>query len=188
MSEITMQSPVDVGPLSASDGSVTLADAYATTKVQVRAGAGTAAAAALGVSYGSSTRNVGGDLVCGTRPDEWTIYGDPGRSGAIAASVPTEGFVTVIDITHGTFIERELALIKVQSETATRSEIIQITEVFRASIVDVSTHSMTIEATGKVDKINAMIAMLSQYGITEMARTGNVALLRDSQPKPDNAE
>tara|TARA_Y100000590_G_scaffold236677_1_gene266423 strand:- start:530 stop:1096 length:567 start_codon:yes stop_codon:yes gene_type:complete len=96
-----MHSPVDVGPLSASDGSVTLADAYATTKVQVRAGAGTAAAAALGVSYGSSTRNVGGDLVCGTRPDEWTIYGDPGRSGAIAASVPTEGFVTVIDITHG---------------------------------------------------------------------------------------
>ncbi|MBS14179.1 MAG: acetolactate synthase small subunit [Gemmatimonadetes bacterium] len=96
--------------------------------------------------------------------------------------------IKVIDITHGTFIERELALIKVQSETATRSEIIQITEVFRASIVDVSTHSMTIEATGKVDKINAMIAMLSQYGITEMARTGNVALLRDSQPKPDNAE
>jgi len=96
--------------------------------------------------------------------------------------------IKVIDITHGTFIERELALIKVKSETATRSEIIQITEVFRASIVDVSTHSMTIEATGKVDKINAMIAMLSQYGITEMARTGNVALLRDSQPKPDNAE
>ena len=96
--------------------------------------------------------------------------------------------IKVIDITHGTFIERELALIKVQSETATRSEIIQITEVFRASIVDVSTHSMTIEATGKVEKINAMIAMLSQYGITEMARTGNVALLRDSQPKPDNAE
>ena len=91
----------------------------------------------------------------------------------------------VIDITHGTFIERELALIKVKSETSTRSEIIQITEVFRANIVDVSTQSMTIEATGKVDKINAMITMLSQFGITEMARTGNVALLRDSQPKTE---
>lgn len=96
--------------------------------------------------------------------------------------------IKVIDITHGTFIERELALIKVKSDPTTRSEIIQISEVFRASIVDVSTHSMTIEATGKVDKINAMITMLAQYGITEMARTGNVALLRDSQPKPENAE
>lgn len=119
MSEITMQSPVDVGPLSASDGSVTLADAYATTKVQVRAGAGTAAAAALGVSYGGSTRNAGGDLVCGTRPDEWTIYGDPGRSGAIAASVPTEGFVTVIDITHG----RAMLRISGSNATAALSKI-----------------------------------------------------------------
>jgi len=96
--------------------------------------------------------------------------------------------IRVIDITHGTFIERELALIKVKSDPTTRSEIIQISEVFRASIVDVSTHSMTIEVTGKVDKINAMITMLSQYGITEMARTGNVALLRDSQPKLEIAE
>ncbi len=101
MSETTMHSPVDVGPLTSPDGGVTLADAYATTKVQVRAGAATAAAAALGVSYGSSNRIASGDLVCGTRPDEWTIYGEPGRSGAISASVPTEGFVTVIDITHG---------------------------------------------------------------------------------------
>ena len=96
--------------------------------------------------------------------------------------------IKVIDITHGTFIERELALIKVRTDTLTRSEVIQITEVFRANIVDVSTHSMTIEATGKVDKINAMITMLSQYGITEMARTGNVALLRDSQAKADTEQ
>jgi acetolactate synthase-1/3 small subunit len=96
--------------------------------------------------------------------------------------------IKVMDITHGPFIERELALIKVKSDKATRSEIIQIAEVFRANIVDVSTYSMTIEATGKVDKITAIITMLAQYGITEMARTGNVALLRDSQPKPENAE
>ena len=96
--------------------------------------------------------------------------------------------IKVIDITHGTFIERELALIKVKSDKETRSEIIQIAEVFRANIVDVSTHSMTIEATGKVDKISAMITMLAQYGITEMARTGNVALLRDSQPKNGSGE
>lgn len=101
VSETTMRSPVDVGPLTSPDGGVTLADAYATTKVQIRAGTATAAAAALVVSYGSSARSAEGDLVCGTRPDEWTIYGEPGRSSTIAATVPTEGFVTVIDITHG---------------------------------------------------------------------------------------
>lgn len=91
--------------------------------------------------------------------------------------------IRVIDITQGAFIERELALVKVKATPATRSEIIQIAEVFRANIVDVSTSSMTIEATGKEDKINAMTTMLAQYGINEMARTGNVALLRDSQPR-----
>ena len=101
MSEISFKSPVDVGPLTSPDGSVTVADAASTTKVQVRAGADTAAAAALGVSYGSSQHRPDGALVCGTRPDEWTIYGDAGQADAISATIPTEGFVTVIDITHG---------------------------------------------------------------------------------------
>ena len=101
MSEISFKSPVDVGPLTSSDGSVTVADAASTTKVQVRAAADTAAAAALGVSYGRSQRRPDGTLVCGTRPDEWTIYGAAGQAAAISATVPTDGFVTVIDITHG---------------------------------------------------------------------------------------
>ena len=78
MSEIAFKSPVDVGPLTSPDGSVTVADAASTTKVQIRAGADTSAAMALGVSYGSSQRRADGALVCGTRPDEWTVYGDAG--------------------------------------------------------------------------------------------------------------
>ena len=101
MSEISFKSPVDVGPLTSPDGSVTVADAASTTKVQVRAAADTAAAAGLGVSYGRSQRRPDGTLVCGTRPDEWTIYGAAGQAAAISATVPTDGFVTVIDITHG---------------------------------------------------------------------------------------
>ena len=101
MSEISFKSPVDVGPLTSPDGSVTVADAASTTKVQVRAAADTTAAAALGVSYGRSQRRPDGTLVCGTRPDEWTIYGAAGQAAAISATVPTDGFVTVIDITHG---------------------------------------------------------------------------------------
>ena len=101
VSEIMMHSPIDVGPLIATDGNVTLADAYNTTKIQVRADQTTAAAAILAVPFGSSARNTDGALVCGTRPDEWTIYGNSDQAHAIVASVPTEGFVTVIDITHG---------------------------------------------------------------------------------------
>ncbi len=101
VSETTFNSPVDIGSLSAPDGSVTVADAASTTKVQVRAGADTAAAAELGVAYGRSQRRTDGALVCGTRPDEWTIYASAGQASAIASTIPTEGFVTVIDITHG---------------------------------------------------------------------------------------
>ena len=101
MSEISFKSPVGVGPLTSPDGSVTVADAASTAKVQVRAGTDTAAAAALDVSYGSSRRWADDVLVCGTRPDEWTIYGAAGQAAAISATVPTDGFVTVIDITHG---------------------------------------------------------------------------------------
>jgi acetolactate synthase I/III small subunit len=95
--------------------------------------------------------------------------------------------IRVIDITQGQFVERELALIKVKADPTTRSEIIQIAEIFRAGIVDACTSSITIEATGKEDKIVAMINMLKGFGIKEIARTGTVALLRDSQPKKDVA-
>ena len=91
--------------------------------------------------------------------------------------------IRVIDITQGKFIERELVLIKVKADTSTRSEIIQIAEVFRSHIVDVSTSSMTIEVTGNQDKVTAITSMLSTFGIQEIARTGTVALLRDSVPK-----
>lgn len=89
--------------------------------------------------------------------------------------------IKVIDMTKGSFVERELALIKVSADKTTRSEIIQITEIFRANIVDVSPGSMTIEATGKDDKINAILGMLKPFGIKEIARTGSVALLREYQ-------
>ncbi len=89
--------------------------------------------------------------------------------------------IRVIDITQGAFVERELALIKVKADASTRSEIIQIAEVFRSNIVDVTTGSMTIEVTGNRDKISAMINMVGIFGIEEIARTGTVALLRDSK-------
>ncbi len=89
--------------------------------------------------------------------------------------------IKVVELTYESFTERELALIKVQSSPSTRAEIMQVTDIFRTKIIDVSHKTITIEVTGKEDKVNAMIEMLQQFGIREIARTGIVALKREFQ-------
>jgi len=86
--------------------------------------------------------------------------------------------IKVSDITKEKFIERELVLIKVHTEGKSRSEILQIVDIFRARIVDVAPKTVTIEATGTEDKVQALVNMLRPFGIREMARTGCVALTR----------
>ena len=86
--------------------------------------------------------------------------------------------IKISDITSEDTVTRELALIKVRATPATRSEIIQIVDVFRASIVDVSPDSMVIEVTGDADKINSLFKLLRGFGIKEMNRTGLVAMTR----------
>jgi acetolactate synthase-1/3 small subunit len=86
--------------------------------------------------------------------------------------------VKVSDITGDDIITRELALIKVKANSATRSEIIQIVDIFRASIVDVASDSVTIEATGDEEKIDSLFSLLGGFGIREMVRTGRIALAR----------
>ncbi|MFQ5420305.1 MAG: acetolactate synthase small subunit [bacterium] len=87
--------------------------------------------------------------------------------------------VKVTDLTYEPFVERELALVKVASTPETRSDIIEVVNVFRAKIIDISPKSLTIEATGKQDKVNAAIGMLRPFGLLEVARTGSVALERE---------
>ncbi|MBC8363537.1 MAG: hypothetical protein H8E59_00870 [Actinobacteria bacterium] len=101
MPDIEFQSPISHGPISTPDGSVSIEDETSTTKVVVRAAAGTAAAADLGVPYGQSRLRADGTLVCGTRPDEWTLFAAAGRAAEVIAPVDTDGFVNAIDITHG---------------------------------------------------------------------------------------
>lgn len=86
--------------------------------------------------------------------------------------------VRVSDITGDNITIRELALIKVNASSATRSEIIEIADIFRANIVDVSSDSLTIEITGDEDKIDSMLKLLRSFGIREIARTGRVAMVR----------
>jgi len=87
----------------------------------------------------------------------------------------------VHDMTYEAYVERELALVKVNATKSTRSEIMQMVNVFRAKIIDISKDSLTVEVTGSEDKVNAAMGMLRQFGIVEVARTGTVALKREWQ-------
>ncbi len=85
----------------------------------------------------------------------------------------------VVDLTYDNFVERELVLVKVAANRNSRSELMQISEIFRSKIIDISPRSITIEATGSEQKVDAMIKMLEPFGIKEIARTGRIALKRE---------
>ncbi len=88
--------------------------------------------------------------------------------------------IKVSDVTGEGTITRELALIKVKTTMANRSEIIQIVDIFRASIVDVSSDSVMIEVTGDNEKVDSLYKLLRGFGIREIARTGSIAMTRGS--------
>ncbi len=85
----------------------------------------------------------------------------------------------VVDLTYENYVERDLVLIKVRATPETRPEIMQIAEIFRAKIIDISPKTVTVESTGSEQKVEAIIKMLKPFGIKEMARTGRVALKRE---------
>ncbi len=88
----------------------------------------------------------------------------------------------VRDLPRETSVERELALIKVQTKsTDQRAEIIQLVETFRGHIVDIDKQALTIEVTGTAEKINAKLKLLESFGILEISRTGKISLSRGAQ-------
>ena len=89
--------------------------------------------------------------------------------------------IRVSELEPGESIERELAIIKVSADKESRSEIMQIVNIFRAKIIDVSHRSMIIEVTGDEEKIDAIVQLLRQFGIKEMARTGKVSMVRGAR-------
>ena len=88
--------------------------------------------------------------------------------------------VEVQDVTEWDIVWREMALIKVSATAETRGEIMQLTEIFRATIVDVGAEAIGIEVTGDPDKIDSMITLLRPFGLREVMRTGRVAMPRAS--------
>jgi len=85
----------------------------------------------------------------------------------------------VIELTGTEFVQREMALIKVNAKPEHRAEILRIVDIFRAKIIDVGLEHYTIEITGDEDKLSAILSLLKPSGIKEIAKTGIIALSRE---------
>jgi acetolactate synthase-1/3 small subunit len=87
--------------------------------------------------------------------------------------------IEIHDFQRGEYVDRELILVKVKVNKSSRAEIMQICDIFRAKIVDVQSKNMSIEITGDGGKIEKFIALMDNFGITDIVRTGRVALPRN---------
>jgi acetolactate synthase-1/3 small subunit len=86
--------------------------------------------------------------------------------------------IKIRDLEPDETLSRELALFKISADGANRSEVMQICEIFRAKIVDVSRRSLVVEVTGDCDKVDAFERLVRPFGLVEMARTGEIAIAR----------
>ncbi len=93
--------------------------------------------------------------------------------------------VKVLDLSGQNYVERDLMLIKVCTDNGTRSEIRELVQIFRGSVVDVSPEHVMIEISGKEKKIDAFIDLMRPFGIVEMVRSGRISMLRSASITDD---
>src|SRR2546421_4460132 len=84
----------------------------------------------------------------------------------------------VQDFREGEYVDRELVLVKVGVDSKTRAEVMQITDIFRAKIVDVQPKSLTVEVTGDESKVEKFLNLMKTFGVMDLTRTGRVAMAR----------
>jgi acetolactate synthase-1/3 small subunit len=114
-----------------------------------------------------------------------TVVVDATEAGARIVEANLYKLVNVLrvdDLTRKPALMRELGLVKVTVTPRTRSEVLQLTEVFRARVVDVDEQTLVIEVTGTPEKIGKFELVLRPYGIVEIVRTGAVAMARGHEP------
>lgn len=112
-----------------------------------------------------------------------TIVVDSDRTDVQKVSQHLYKLVNVIqvdDVTEQAAVIRDLALIRVQADSSTRSEVMQIVDTFRARVVDVSLDTLMIEVTGTEEKVEGLVDILKPFGVLEMVRTGRVVMVRGS--------
>ncbi len=87
--------------------------------------------------------------------------------------------IDVIDLPEGTYVGRELCLIKVKCRNGARTEVLEMVNVFRAKVIDIGHETLAIQITGTGDKVDAFVRLMEPFGIAELARTGMVAMQRE---------
>ena len=93
----------------------------------------------------------------------------------------------IVELEPVTSVQRQIVLVKVRADATNRSHIVETAELFRGKVVDVATDSLTIEITGKMEKVQAMLAVLEPFGIKELVQSGVVAVGRGPRSITDRA-
>ena len=93
----------------------------------------------------------------------------------------------IVELEPGASVQRELLLVKIRAEGTTRSQVLEIVNLFRAKVVDVAPDALTIEATGDAEKIAALLGVLEPFGLRELVQSGRVALGRGARSITDRS-
>ena len=95
--------------------------------------------------------------------------------------------IKIVELEPSSSVQRELLLVKVRIDQATRSHVLETVQLFRAKVVDVSPDALTIEATGDVDKLAALLRLLEPFGVRELVQSGLVAMARGPRSMSDRS-
>ncbi len=95
--------------------------------------------------------------------------------------------IKIVELEPATSVQRELLLVKVRADLENRSHVLETVQLFRAKVIDVSTDSVTIEATGSADKLEAFMRMLEPFGVKELVQSGMVAIGRGPRSITDRS-
>lgn len=126
--------------------------------------------------------NVGHTHEAGVSRMTIVVEADADRGKRIEANLyKIANVLRVDDISETPAICRNIALVKVRVGAVERPKVLQVCEVFRARVVDIAPEALVVEITGTQDKINGLIAVLSEYGIEEMVQSGAVAMTRGAE-------
>jgi acetolactate synthase-1/3 small subunit len=132
-----------------------------------------------GRGYNIDTLNVGPTQDPKTSRMSIVTHGDEATVEQIVKQLnKLPDVLKVRDFNEGEYVDRELVLVKVAVDSKSRAEVMQITDIFRAKIVDVQPKSLAIEITGNESKVEKFIELMNSFGVSEITRTGKIALPR----------
>ena len=129
--------------------------------------------------YNISSLAVGQSETPGLSRMTFVVEGDSATVEMVAKNLhKLVEVIKVVDISGENAVSRELALVRVKADVSSRSEIMQIVDIFRAKIVDVSQGTLIVEVTGDENKVNSLVDLLRSFGVQEVMRTGTIAMSR----------